>query len=92
MNTRKILIHMLVASSLLLPAFALAHGGVDDGDGVVDPDGHHAGASALLVPFSGRWWGIMATAIILMSALSFGVWKYLKVETPKSETPAKKEA
>lgn len=79
---------ILAAAVLLLPVIALAHGGVDDGDGVVDADGHHAGASELLVALSARWWGLLAVATLLTSGLCFLVWKYLQVSLPKKAISA----
>lgn len=68
---------------------------------VVASDGHtdhtHApGASSILEPGSGAWWGVMFVSLLLMSLLSFGVWKYLQVAPvqsakEKKEDEAKKE-
>lgn len=82
-TTQQLTTTILAAAVLLLPVIALAHGGVNDGDGVVDADGHHAGASELLRAWSPRWWGLLAVATLLTSGLSFLVWKYLQVELPK---------
>ena len=89
---QKIAATLLAGSVLLLPMIAAAHGGVDDGDGgVVDPDGHHAGASALMKAGSPAWLGLLFVSIALMSALSYGVWKFLQVAPPKKAAPATKE-
>ncbi len=80
---------LLASTLLLLPVIALAHGGVDDGDaaGPLDADGHHVGASELLIAWSPKWWGLLAVSTLLTSGLSFLVWKYLQVVPPKKSIP-----
>ena len=57
---------------------------------------HAPGASSILVPGSSAWWGVMFVSLVLMSLLSYGVWKYLQVAPVQSakdklEAAAKKE-
>ena len=82
----------LGASLVFVPMIVRAHGGVDDGDGAVEGDGHHAGESALLDYNNIRWWYVLATAILLGAGLSRLVYGYLKVPpvTKKTATPEKK--
>lgn len=86
MTTKKILTHVLAGAALFIPMAALAHGGVADGH--VDADGHAVGSSELLRPWSPRWWGLMAFALAAMSALSYGVYRYIQV-APVKPTPPK---
>ena len=53
------------------------------GDGHTD-HAHKAGTSSILKPGSTAWWGVMATSLIFMAALSVGVWKYLQVAPVKT--------
>lgn len=92
MNKRKIITHTIAAAVLLLPALALAHGGVDDGDGVIDADGHHAGGSELLKAWSSHWWGLLAVSSLLTSGLSYLVWKYIQVAPVKKTAASAPEA
>ncbi len=92
MNTKKIITFTLAFTVLTLPALVLAHGGANDGDGAtIDTDGHHAGASALVVAGSAAWWGLIVVSAILMSALSYWVYRYVQVAPVKKVTPETKK-
>ena len=85
----KVLIHTLAFSALVLPAIALAHGGVDDGH--IEADGHSDGTSALLVAGSVRWFGLLAFSTLLTALLSYGVYRYIQVAPVKMSKPEIKE-
>lgn len=80
MKSRHILTHSLALAALTLPILALAHGGVEDGhveDVVaVQPA---AGASALLLPWTTAWFGLLAVSTLITSLISYGVYRYVQV-------------
>ena len=88
MNKKKILINTLALTALILPAIVAAHGGVDDGH--VDADGHTEGASSLVTAGSVAWLGLMAVSLLLMSALSYWVYRYTQVPPVKKSIPENK--
>lgn len=73
----------------MLPLVASAHGPVADGQ--VHVDGHALGTSSLLVPLSPIWWGLMIFSLVFMSALSYGVYRYIQVAPVKPFPPKKSE-
>lgn len=60
------------------------------GDGHTD-HAHAEGGSDLLKPWSSRWFGLLAVSTLLTSGLSFLVWKYIRVNSPKKITPVSTE-
>ncbi len=49
------------------------------------------GASALLVPMSMKWWGLLIVSAVLTSILSYIVWRYLQVPLPKKSSDTVKK-
>ncbi len=85
-TTHKILVHSLACAALVIPAVVMAHGGVDDGHTEVETTQRAAGASALLVPLSPRWFALLAVSSAITALLSYGVYRYLQVpEVKRSE-------
>jgi len=72
-----------IAALLIMPFFALAHDGVDDGH--IEAIDHSAGSSALLVAGSLEWWGLLFVSVLITGVLSFIVWKYLQVPPIKKQ-------
>ncbi len=68
---------LLATGNWQLVTIASAHGGVDDGH--VDASGHALGASALLKAFSPQWWALLLVALLITSALSYFMWRFLQV-------------
>ena len=96
MTTQKITATLAASALLVLPIIVRAHCDTENSDGgcglAMNPDGSHkAGASALLSPSDPRWWYLLAVSLVLMSALSRIVWKYLQVNPPQKPPTVKPE-
>ncbi len=82
----------LAYTVFLVPTFALAHGGVDDGHiEEVVAEVPSAGASALLVPMSGSWFALLAVSATITALLSYGVYRYLQVPPVERNVDANKK-
>lgn len=68
----------------VLPRFAAAHGGVDDGHAEEAVVSHASGASALLESFSAEWWGLLIVSLVITAGLSYSMWRFLQVPIKKS--------
>ena len=81
MNTRAILTHSITLLALAIPAIVSAHGGVDDShmETLLVNTPRATGASALLMPWSGRWFGLLAVSLLITSLLSYWVYRYIQV-------------
>jgi hypothetical protein len=91
MTTKKILAHSLALAVLVLPAVALAHGGVDDGHVEAVVDTRPTGASALLVPMSLPWIGLLAASSVITAGLSYWVYRYIQVAPVGKSKPEEKK-
>ena len=89
MTKKSTFMHIAVFAMLAVPAVIFAHGGVEDGhveDALVETVAvtSTGGSSALLLPFSPAWWGLLFLSSFLTTLLSFGVVKFLHVPPVKS--------
>lgn len=85
-----ILARSLALVSPLLPVIALAHGGVEDGhpeEAIPVAVAHVTTAPELLIPGSINWFALLAVSILITSALSYGVYRYIQVPPVETKKP-----
>ncbi len=94
MNKRTLIINGLALSVLVLPAIAIAHGGIDDGhvEEAVVVSSAPAGASALLRAWSGQWFALLFVSSIITAGLSYWVYRYIQVPPVEKKVVEEKKA